>query len=154
MRYIVLAMTLVTALALPACSKSDSSSDSGPAGDLRAHMQQAREDARTSCMQALSSTEKTKVDTIIAAFNGGSLSMDQAATQIDGILTPAESQAVLAEQEKMRETIRQAAQANGMGTLQGRRNGSGHRPPDAGRFLVMIAGAPDRVRASTHRRSE
>jgi hypothetical protein len=154
MRYIVLAMTLVTALALPACSKSDSSSDSGPAGDFRAQMQQAREDARTASMQALSSADKTKVDTVIAAFNGGSLTMDQAATQIDGILTPAESQAVLGEQKKMRETIRQAAQANGMGTFGRRPNGAGHRPPDAGRFLVMVAGSSDRVRSFTRRPSE
>ena len=117
-------------------------------------MQQAREDARTASMQALSSADKTKVDTIIAAFNGGSLTMDQAATQIDGILTPAESQAVLAEQKKMRENIRQAAQANGMGSFGRRPNGATRRPPDAGRFLVMVAGAPDRVRSFTHRPSE
>src|SRR5580700_131145 len=116
MRYLML-LAAVAALGLPACSHDDSSdqADQGPSSDVRAQMQHMRDDARTASLNDLSADHRTAVSAVVDQFNGGSLSMEDAAKKIDGILTPGESTAVLGEQRKMREAIRAAAAQNGGG---------------------------------------
>jgi hypothetical protein len=77
------------------------------------------------------------VQAILAQVQSGSLDRRDAATQIDGILTPGESQAVLAEGQKMRDDMRKAMAADA--NTQGRRM---NRKPDAGRILMMLSMPP------------
>jgi hypothetical protein len=120
---------------------------------MRAQMMQARDAAKTSALNDLSPDHRSKVQGIVDQFNKGSLSREDAATQIDGVLSPAESNAVLGEEQKFRDSMRQMFPSNGGGMgpgaaadhpqMQGQH---GDRKPDAGRFLLMLSASPDALR--------
>jgi len=124
-------------------------------GDGRAAMQQARTDAKTASWSALSTDHQAKVQAVVDGFNKGTLDIPTATTQIDAILTPAESTAVLAQSQKLRDAMKAAFAANGGGQGQGGpgqggRGGPGGaaRPQDAGRFLLSLAADHDKWRAA------
>lgn len=109
-------------------------------------MQQIRATAKTNAFNALSAQHRTQVQKTIDQFNAGSIDRDTAASQIDAVLTPGESQAVLAAQSKMRDAMRAAfAQSeNGQQSPhggwghRGGMMGGHHRQRDAGRTLLML----------------
>ncbi|MBV9440719.1 MAG: hypothetical protein JOZ24_12065 [Candidatus Eremiobacteraeota bacterium] len=86
----------------------------GPSADARAAMMKARDDARVAAYAALSADHRTKVQAIIDQVNAGKLTDPRgAAQQIDAILTPDESKAVLAQHDKLRAAMEQAHAAMG-----------------------------------------
>ncbi len=110
----------------------------GPPPEMRAQMEQLRTQAQTNAMNALSADHRAKVQAIVAQVEGGSLSREDATKQIDALLTPDESRAVLAQGQKMHEAMQAVF------THSPRPN---HRTPDAGMLLLMLnrhfPGPPD-----------
>jgi hypothetical protein len=113
-------------------------------GSMPPEVQQARDNAKTAAFNDLSPDHRSKVQAIIAQFNNGSIQRDDAVKQIDAVLTPDETKAVLGEQQKLRDAMRQAfANANGgNGGFGGRRRG-GNQQPDAGSFLLRLSASPE-----------
>jgi len=112
----------------------------------RAQMQQARADAKTASFAALSADHQAKVQAVVDGFNNGTLDIPTATGQIDGILTPAESTAVLAQSQKLRDAMQAAFAAGGgpQGGGQGGRPGGqggpgGAHQQTAGHFLLSLA---------------
>jgi hypothetical protein len=136
-------------LPLSACAQS-SAQDAGPSGDVRAKMDAVRSDAKASALAAVSDAHRTKVQSIVDAFDadGSTLTVADASAQIDAVLTPEESSAVLAEQQKMRDAMRAALAGapDGAGHHGGFGGGGGRRAPDAGRFLLQVDASPERFR--------
>jgi hypothetical protein len=148
MRYFVLLGALAL-LPLTACSQSAA----------QAQMTQARSAAHDASFAALSADHRKTVQMIVDAFDNGKVDILAGAQQIDAVLSPAEAQAVLAEQKKMRDSIRAAREQNGDssgggngggggGGMNGGGGGGGYgrRAPDAGRFMITVSGSPDKVR--------
>src|ERR1700736_1278895 len=103
----VLALVMATGLPLAACAQQSNAAENGPSPEVRAQMQQARDNAKTAALNDLSAPNRAKVQSIIDQVNNGQLTdLRAAAQQIDSALTPAETKAVLAEREKMMQTIR------------------------------------------------
>ncbi|HEY8322303.1 MAG TPA: hypothetical protein VIG46_11005 [Candidatus Baltobacteraceae bacterium] len=118
-------------------------------GDGRAAMQQARADAKAASWSALSADHQTKVQTVVNGFNAGTLDIPTASQQIDAILTPAETTAVLAQSQKLRDAMKAAFAANGGGQGGAGRGGMGAgRTQDAGRFLLSLDADRDKWRAA------
>jgi hypothetical protein len=97
---------------------------------------QARDQAKTAAFNDLSADHRAKVQAIVAQYNNGSIQRDDAVKQIDAVLTPDETKAVLGEEQKMHDAMRQAFAGNP------RSNGGHRRAPDAGRFLLMLSASP------------
>ncbi len=132
--------------------------EQGPPSQIRAQMEQIRSSARTAAFNDLSSDHRARVQAIINQVNSGSLDRQAAAQQIDEVLSPSESQAILAQGSKMRDAMRtmyqQRFQQNGaesqsagaQGWHGGGQRGPGgpggsgmqRRAPDAGRMLLML----------------
>lgn len=73
-----------------------------PAQGPPPQFQQAREAAKTAALNDLSPDHRAKVQAIAQQVQSGSLSVQDAAKQIDGILSANETQAVLSEQQNLR----------------------------------------------------
>jgi len=100
----------------------------GPPPESRQRMEQARDTARAQAIAALSGDHQAKVDAVLTRVKAGQLTdLRDAAHQIDALLTPKESQAVLAARDKLMADMR--------GTVQG----SG-APPAAGPGLAPPSG--------------
>jgi hypothetical protein len=145
--YKVVFTAAVLAAAIPSVGIAQQGPPAMPPGAM-----QARDAAKTASFNDLNPDHRAKVQAIVDKFNSGSLSMTDATSQIDGILSPDESKAVLGEQEKFRDAMRQqfANQNGGGGQYQGH-GGMGMRQrqaPDAGRFLLMMSASPDALRSS------
>jgi hypothetical protein len=142
----------VAAIPLSA-SAQPAASDNGAPSDWRAKMESVRAGAKADAFGALSDDHKAKVQAIVDAFDadGSTVAIGDATKQIDAVLTPQESAAVLAAQQKMRDQMRAAMAANGeTGEHHGGGGfgGGGRRAPDAGRFLLQVDAMPDRYRAA------
>ena len=165
----VLALALATGLPLAACAQQSNAADNGPSPEVRAQMQQARDTAKTAALNDLSAANRAKVQSIIDQVNNGQQTdLRAAAQQIDAALTPAETKAVLAERDKMMQTIRanmpprpDGAGPNGPGANGSGPNGAGPNgaPPngpaggfggpggnDAGRFLLSLGVSREKMR--------
>lgn len=123
--------------------------------EQQAQIQTLRDTAKTTSFNALSADHRTKVQAIITNFDSGSVAIADAVTQIDAILTPDESKAVIAAGVTMRDAMRKMyADANGGSpppARQGPPPGAGQnqrRAPDAGRILLQLAASPDALRAA------
>ncbi len=125
--------------------------------EMQAQVQTLRDTAKTASFNALSADHRTKVQAIVTQFDSGSVSIADAVTQIDALLTPDESKAVIAAGQTMRDAIRKMySDANGgsppparQGPPPGAGAGQGQRrPPDAGRILLQLAASPDALRAA------
>jgi hypothetical protein len=159
----VLALVLATGLPLAACAQQGNAADNGPSPEVRAQMQQVRDNTKTAALNDLSAANRAKVQSIIDQINNGQQTdLRAAAQQIDAALTPAESKAVLAERGKMMQTMRAnmpprpdgAGQngpgmngpgANGAGP-NGPRDGAGRGGNDAGRFLLSLGVSREKMR--------
>lgn len=153
---------VLIACALAVITAAGCASAQSQSGDGRAAMQQARADAKAASWNALSADHQTKVQAVVNGFNAGTLDIPTATSQIDAILTPDESTAVLAQSQKLRDAMRAAFAANGgqggpgqggpgqSGPGQGGPGGPGGagRQPDAGRFLLSLNADRDKWRAA------
>jgi hypothetical protein len=142
MKNVFLGLALAASLILlAACSHPDQTS--GPSADARAKFTQVRADAKTNTLQAISADHQSKVNAIVATFNAGSVSPRDAAKQIDAVLSPGETSAVLAQQQKMRDAMRAARPDGGNGSsgFSGRRRAWGRpgRAPAPGPLLAPTA---------------
>jgi hypothetical protein len=135
-------------LPLTACAQS--SQDAGPSADVRAKMDAVRSDAKTSSFAALTDAHRAKVQSVVDAFDadGSTMTASDASAQIDALLTPQESSAVLAEQQKMRDAMRAAMAGAPQGGHRGFGGGGRRNAPDAGRFLLQVDATPERYRAA------
>ena len=156
----VLALVLATGLPLAACAQQGNAADNGPSPEVRAQMQQARDNAKTAALADLSAANRAKVQSIIDQINNGQQTdLKAAAQQIDSALTPAETKAVLAERDKMMQTMRAnmpprpdgAGPAGGPGMNGPGPNGAGPNHAgrggnDAGRFLLSLGVSREKMR--------
>ena len=106
-----------------------------PPPQIRAKMEALRTQTKTAAFNDLSADHRAKVQAILQQVQSGSLDPRNASTQIDALLTPAESQAVLGEMQKMHDAMKKAI-ANAQ------RHGMMHRKPDAGHALLMLSMPP------------
>ena len=151
----VLALVVATGLPLAACAQqSNAAENGGPSPEIRAQMQAARENAKNAAFNDLSPADRARVQSIIDQVNNGQITDVRAAVQqIDSVLSPSESRAVLGERAKMMETIRANMPQNGNG------NGPGAGPNgangahngmrggnDAGRFLLTLGVSREKMR--------
>jgi|SRR5581483_9707499 len=123
-----------------------------------AQVQKLRDTAKDTSFKALSADHLTKVQAIITNFNNGSVSIPDAITQIDAVLTSDEAKAVLAAGQTMRDGMRAMYQADNNGASPpprpagppggGPPGGGQRRAPDAGRILLQLAASPDALRAA------
>ncbi len=167
----VLALALATGLPLAACAQQSNAAENGPPPAIRAQMQQARDNAKTAAFNDLTPADRAKVQAIINQVNNGQLTdLRAAAQQIDAVLTPAETTAVLGERDKMMAAIRanmparpdnmgpgpNGAPPNGAGPNAGpngeRPHGmwGGHGAKSAGRFLLQLGVSPEKLRELRH----
>jgi len=149
----VVRLVLLASLFPLGASAQPSSQEMGPSSDIRAKLEAARSDAKTSALAALSDEHRAKVQSIVDAFDadGSTLGVADASAQIDAVLTPAESSALLAEQQKMRAAMAAAMNGSpgGFGHHGAPGSGRGGRfAPDAGRFLLQVDATPERFRAA------
>ena len=157
----LLALALVATMPLSACAQSaQAQSQDGPPPAVRAQMQQARDGAKTAAFNDLSADHRARVQSIVDAIgNGTQTDLRAAATQIDGILSPGEQKAVLAERDKMMQTMRAGMPQGGPnGGGAGPNGGPGRGPDgqgnpngmrranDAGRFLLQLSVSRDKMR--------
>ena len=140
----VLALALATGLPLAACAQQSNAAENGPSPEVRAQMQAARDSAKTAAFNDLTPADRAKVQAIIDQVNNGQLTdLRGAASQIDAILSPAETTAVLAERTKLQQTIRANMPARADGTPgAGSHRGGTH----AGRFLLQLGVSPEKMR--------
>jgi hypothetical protein len=162
----VLALIVATGMPLAACAQQSNAAENGPSPEVRAQMQQARDNARTAAFNDLTPADRAKVQAIINQVNNGQVTdLRAAAQQIDAAITPAEAQAVLAERTKMMQTFRAnhpqggpnggpgaapnggpGAGPNGAPGANGEHRGFGGRAQTAGRFLLQLGVNPDKMK--------
>jgi len=160
----MLALVLVTGLPLAACAQQSSAADNGPSPEVRAQMQAARDTAKTAALNDLSAANRAKVQSIIDQVNNGQQTdLKAAVQQIDAVLTPGETKAVLAERDKLNATMRanMPPRPDGAGPNGSPMNGAGPNgaPPngprggfggrgsnDAGRFLLSLGVSREKMR--------
>jgi hypothetical protein len=150
----VLAAVLAAGLPLSVLAQAGGPPN-GPPPEIRAQMQAARDAAKSAALNDLSPATRAKVQSIVDQINGGQLTdLRGAAQQIDTALTPAEAKAVLAERDKMMQSMRanmpprsDSAGPNGPGPMaagpngaapKGSHDGFGRGGNDAGRFLLSL----------------
>ena len=136
----VLALFVATGLPLAACAQQSGAAENGPPPEVL----QARAAAKTAAFNDLTASDRAKVQAIIDQVNNGQLTdLRGAASQIDAILSPAETTAVLAERTKLQQTIRANMPARADGTPgAGSHRGGTH----AGRFLLQLGVSPEKMR--------
>ncbi len=146
----VLALVVVTGFPLAAFSQQSNAAEKGPSPEIRAQLQAARDSAKTAAFNDLSSADRAKVQAIVDQVNNGQLTDPRlAAQQIDAALTPAESKAVLAERDKLMQTMRADMPARPDGSMPGR-----HRMNDAGAFLLMLSVSHEKMRELRHQQMQ
>jgi hypothetical protein len=149
----MLALALATGLSLAACAQQSNAAENGAGAspEMKAQMQQARDNAKTAALNDLSAADRAKVQSILDQVSNGQLTdLRVAAQQIDGVLTPDESKAVLGERDKMMAAMRANAPAGAAtGGPGGHPQGAmgGHRMNDAGSFFLRLSISPEKMRA-------
>ena len=167
----MLAFLMATGLPLAACAQQSNAAENGPPPEIRAQMQAARDSAKTAAFNDLSAGSRAKVQAIVDQVNSGQLTdLRAAAQQIDAALTPAETKAVLAERDKLMQSMRANMPPRPDGAMPGPNapppNGAAPNGPppnggpnnadrphrgmggmkDAGSFLLRLAVSPEKMR--------
>jgi hypothetical protein len=148
MRYTLFALALGLALAPVMASAEPSPGSGGPSPELRAKFDQLRADAKTNSLKALSADHQSKIQAIVGGFNAGSVTPTDAIAQIDAILTPDESKAILDQSQKLRDA-RKALRPADAGPAPERANADKPKAdatPDAGRILLSFLASPEKLR--------
>src|SRR5260370_19893208 len=100
MKMKVALLALGLAAAIPLAAAADQAAGPGAGGgspETRAQFERARTEARTAVFADLSADHRAQVQAIVDKVNAGTLTnLRDAANQIDAILTPDETKAVLA----------------------------------------------------------
>ena len=160
----VLALLMAAGLPLAACAEQSNAAEGPPPAVV-----QARAAAKTAAFNDLSGSDRAKVQAIIDQVNNGQLTdLRAAAQQIDAVLSPTETTAVLAERTKMMDAIHANMPArpdgagpngagpngmgpNGMGPNGGPPNGMAPKHAStAGRFLLQLGVSPEKMRELRH----
>ncbi len=174
----VLALALAAAFPLTALAQTNAAPN-GPPPDVRAQLDAARDAAKTASLNDLSPANRAKVQSIIDQINNGQQTdLRAAAQQIDAALTPAETKAVLAERDKLVQTMHanmpprpdgigpggaNVAPPNGTapngappsGAMNAEHpRGFGRHMKDAGGFLLMLGVSREKMRALHQRARE
>ncbi len=147
----MLALALATGFSLAACAQQSNAAEngSGPSPEMRAQMQQARDNAKTAALNDLSPADRAKVQSIIDQVNNGQQTDIRAAVaQIDAVLSPDESKSVLGERDKMIAAIHASMPAGqtGPGPNGGQHGAMGRGGNDAGRFLLQLGVSREKMR--------
>ncbi len=164
---------MATGLPLAACAQQSNAAENGPPPEIRAQMQAARDSAKTAAFNDLSAGSRAKVQAIVDQVNNGQLTdLRAAAQQIDAALTPAETKAVLAERDKLMQSMRANMPPRPDGAMSGPNAPPPNAPPpngaapngpnggpnnadhprgfgrnkDAGSFLLRLAVSPEKMR--------
>jgi hypothetical protein len=150
MRYLLFAFALAAALVPAAAAAQATPPPGGPPPD-RAKLEEFRAVARVNALKNLSVDHQAKIQAIVSAVGAGTLPLRDGAKQIDAILTPDESKAILAQEQQIRETMmamRGGANPNPPppGAPPGQGPGQGAQP-NAGRFLLRLLLTPQQMRA-------
>lgn len=101
-------LAVLLTLPFPAAALAQASPNSEAAPAAFVDTEQARSDARVAAFNALSESHRTQVQAIVDKFDAGALVFDDAAKQIDAILSADESKALLLQQQQFREKLRQS----------------------------------------------
>lgn len=133
MKRVFVLLALCASMSVPLAALGQPSS---PSPDQRAAFEKARADAKASAFAALTPAHATAVSAIVAQVVAGTLDRRAAAGQINALLTPDESKAVLAAADKSRAAMRAA----GIGPP-GRPYGAGG-PPNGGGAPPQAVGGP------------
>src|ERR1700722_3992852 len=108
---------------LVACTGQSNAQEGGGGAspEMRAKMDAVRTDAKTATFAALSDAHRTAVQAIVDQFDadGSALTLSAATQQIDALLSPQETTAVLAQNQKMRDAMRAAFASSGGPGAQG-----------------------------------
>jgi hypothetical protein len=155
----VLAAVLAAGLPLSVLAQAGGPPN-GPPPEIQAQMQAARDAAKTAAFNDLSAVNRAKVQSIIDQINAGQLTdLRAAAQQIDAALTPAEAKAVLAERDKMMQSLRanmpprpDGPAPNSPGPMAGPNGAPADGPHrgfggnDAGKFLISLGVSREKMR--------
>jgi len=131
MKRLFLAAALAAAIGVPLVAHAQATPPDAMSADIRARMDAIRSTEKTAAFAALSADHKTKVQAIVDQVSAGKLDGRSAATQIDAILTPDESKAVVASAVKARADMRAMRDAMG-GPNGGPNSGAPPNPPPPG----------------------
>ena len=141
------AVALVALLPLAAAAADPAPGPGGgPPPEMRAQFEKNRAAAKTAAFAALGADHRAQVQAIVDRVNAGTLTDPVDATkQIDAILTPDETKAVLAERDKLAATMH----PDHMGAPPPGGPPPGMHGPanvDAGHFLLRVSVTPERAR--------
>jgi hypothetical protein len=148
MRYTLLALALAAVLTPVAVSAQPIPPPGGPNGgpppEVRAKLEQIRADAKANALKAISTDHQTKVQAIVTSFEAGSVTPKDAIQQIDGVLSPDETKALLDQESKMQEAqlaARPPSDASPAPLPPARL-----RQVSAGRFLLTLLASREKLR--------
>jgi hypothetical protein len=146
----MLALVLATGCSLAACAQSSNaqSTGNGPSPEMRAKMQQIRDDTKAAAYNDLSAGDRAKVQAIIDQVSSGKQTDIKAAVQqIDAAITPVEAKAVVAEGAKMMAQYKTAAPPRPDATPNAaRRGGMARMMNDAGAILLTVSVSREKLR--------
>ncbi len=166
MKRVFVLLALCASVSVPAAAFAQ---PAPPTADQRAAFDKMRADAKTSAYATLTPAHAASVTAIVSQVAAGTLDRRAASKQIDALLTPDESKAVLAAADKSRAAMRAAgvgppgrppgaggppsgaagpSQGGGPPQGAGPPGGSGRfGPPTAGRYLLMVSMTPAQMRS-------
>jgi hypothetical protein len=143
MRYVLLAFALATAL-VPAAAAAQTPPPGGGPPPNRGQLEEFRAAAKGNALKALSADHQAKIQAIVNSVAGGTLPMKDGAKEIDAILTPDESKAILAQAQKIRDMMLAMRGSNPNPNPPPPGQG---QPANAGRFLLRLLLSPEQMRA-------
>jgi hypothetical protein len=155
MKRMLVLLALCATVAAPAVALGQQGPPMGnpPTPEQRAAMEKARADAKAAVYNALTPAHVAGVTAIMAKVTAGTLDRRAASAQIDALLTPDETKAVLAAGARARSAMRPGGPPPpgagppppGAGPPPG---GGRFGPPSAGRLVLMLS-MPPRQRRGT-----
>jgi hypothetical protein len=163
MKVSLLALGLAAAIPLAAAADPAPGSAAGPGSpEMRAQFERVRTETRTAVFAGLSADHRAQVQAIVDKVNAGTLTDPlDAAKQIDAVLTPDETKAVLAERAKLVGSMHGGAPGGAAPAPGGAAPGgpppggqppgapppavAGAQPVSAGRFILRVSIAPERL---------
>jgi hypothetical protein len=149
MRYTLLALAFAAVLTPVAVSAQPIPPPGGPNGgpppEVRAKLEQIRADAKANALKAISADHQTKIQAIITSFEAGSVTPKDAVQQIDGVLSPDETKALLDQEGKMREA-QLAARPPSDSASPAPQSPERPRQASAGRFLLTLLASREKLR--------
>jgi hypothetical protein len=148
----MIALAAVAMLSLPVASQAQPAGGPGPGGpppggpppEARAKFEKIMGDARIAALNAVAPEHRDAVRAIVAAVAARSVDPRTGGQQIDTLLSADERTRVTAVEQTMRTQMRAGGPPGDGPPGGGPPGGPGFagRPPDAGRFLLMVSRSP------------